>query len=258
MQDTNNKLLNTIFKNNLLTILFILLVSLVSFLMGSLATKVSFYEKGVLSGGSQNNVLAGADGGNAPTLGDPTGQKPAGDVPKPTDKDHTRGDMKAEIALIEYSDFSCPFCKRFHTTAQQAVNEYKGKVKWVYRHFPLTTLHPNAFKQAEASECITKYANQDKFWEFADKMAAATEDVNADGLKNLAKDLGVDQNKFSTCLDGGEMTKIVDADYQSGISSGVDGTPGNFLMNIKTGEVVALRGAVPYEQLKAEIDAMLN
>ena len=82
-------------------------------------------------------------------------------------EDHMRGSMNAPVTIIEYSDFSCPFCKRFHPSLQQALREYDGKVRWIYRHFPLSAIHPNALKQANASECANE---QGKFWEYADML----------------------------------------------------------------------------------------
>lgn len=84
-----------------------------------------------------------------------------------TSSDHVRGNVNAPITLIEFSDFDCPFCKRFHPTMTQLLDEYPDKVRWVYRHLPLTDLHPNAAKKALASECA---AEQGKFWEFADRL----------------------------------------------------------------------------------------
>lgn len=90
-----------------------------------------------------------------------------------TDKDHIKGDINAPVKIVEYSDIDCPFCKRFHTTMQEIMDSYgkDGKVAWVYRHFPLTQLHPDAFNKAEASECITAKGGNDKFWSFVDALS---------------------------------------------------------------------------------------
>jgi protein-disulfide isomerase len=89
-----------------------------------------------------------------------------------SEKDHVRGDRDAQIVLIEYSDFQCPFCSRFHPTAQQVVEEFNGQVMWVYRHFPLDSIHPVARKAAEASECVAELGGNDAFWNFVDTIFA--------------------------------------------------------------------------------------
>jgi protein-disulfide isomerase len=91
-------------------------------------------------------------------------------LPLPDDKDHLDGKKDATIALIEYSDFDCPFCKAFHTTAQQFMKD-NSDAQWIYRHYPIVSLHPNASYKAEASECIAKLGGEGAFWQFADAMA---------------------------------------------------------------------------------------
>lgn len=90
-------------------------------------------------------------------------------VPPISEKDHIRGNRDAEVVIIEYSDFQCPFCQRFHGTMNEVIKGYKPEqVAWIYRHFPLDTIHPNARPLAEASECATELGGPDKFWKFAD------------------------------------------------------------------------------------------
>lgn len=98
------------------------------------------------------------------TLNQPTLNVPA--VNK--DTDHIKGDKDASITIIEYSDMECPYCQRFHPTMQQVINDYGDKVNWVYRHFPLTSIHPNAMNLALSSECVAELEGNDKFWEFVD------------------------------------------------------------------------------------------
>jgi len=86
--------------------------------------------------------------------------------------DHTRGDLGARIQVVEYSDFECPFCGRFHDTMKQVMSKYEesGDVAWTYRHFPLDQIHPQATPLALASECVADLGGNDKFWEFSDTM----------------------------------------------------------------------------------------
>lgn len=223
------------------------------FFNGAMWMRVKMLEKG---SGSAGAVKAGE---NKPAAV----QLPATEVKvdSVSDQDHVRGDRKARIALIEYSDLECPFCKRFHSTAQQVVDEYDGKVMWVYRHFPLDNLHPKADKEAEAAECAGEIGSTDKFWAMVDKIFEVTPSnngLNLDDLPKLAKEIGVDQNKFQECLSSAKFAGHVEDDYQSGIRAGVTGTPGNILLDIKSGKTRIIPGAVPFEQLKQAIDGMLQ
>ncbi|MFW0862589.1 MAG: DsbA family protein [Candidatus Komeilibacteria bacterium] len=162
--------------------------------------------------------------------------------------DNIRGNKNAKIVLIEYSDFQCPYCTRAHSTLQQVVEEYGDDVAWVYRHFPLDSIHPYARKTAEGSECA---ADQDMFWEFADAVFADNSILNqgVDGIKQIASSIGLNMNKFNSCLDSGKYTDKVNTDYQEGVANGVTGTPATFI----NGQLV--KGAVPFETFKQIIDS---
>lgn len=89
---------------------------------------------------------------------------------------HVRGAEDAPVTIVEYSDFDCPYCARFHDTMLQVMEEYDGQVRWVYRHYPIEQLHPNAPKIAEASECIANLDGEEAFWRFADTYYATKSD----------------------------------------------------------------------------------
>ncbi len=189
----------------------------------------------------------------------PAPQAPSGPVPPVTNTDHVRGDKNAKLTWIEYSDTECPFCKRFHPTMLKMIDEYKGKVKWVYRHYPLS-FHQNAQKEDEASECANELGGNDAFWRYLDKIFERTTSNGTgfalDQLVPLAKELGLNEAKFKSCLDSGKYAAHVQADMTGGSNAGVNGTPGSFLIG-KDGKVQLISGAVPYEQVKAAIDAAL-
>lgn len=169
---------------------------------------------------------------------------------KITKDDHVRGDFKAPVTLVEYSDFECPFCGRSYPTFQKLLTDYSGKVRLVYKHFPLTSIHPNAQKAAEASECA---AEQGKFWEYHDKLFDnQASGYSLDKFKQWAKDLNLNANKFNDCLDSGKYASKVKADEADGQTRGVQGTPATFV----NGQLVS--GAVPYEQFQSVIDQALN
>jgi protein-disulfide isomerase len=184
----------------------------------------------------------------------------AKDVIPPNEDDHILGDRDALISIIEYSDFECPFCKRFSPTPKQAIEANPGIVNHVFRHFPLGFHDPLATNQALASECVADLGGNDKFWQYHDKIFETT-DSNGKGMEvseltTLAKEVGVNTNEFQACLDSEKFLAEVQADIKSGTDAGVTGTPGNIIRNNKTGEVRYLPGAYPIEAVQAAIDEL--
>lgn len=168
------------------------------------------------------------------------------------DEDHIRGNIDAPITVIEYSDFQCPFCARFHPTMNQVVSN-NDDVRWVYRHFPLSSIHPDAQKAAEASECA---AEQDRFWDFADKLFGG-QDVNGVGRAQLtayAKELGLNTSKFDDCVDSGKYASKVQADAADAQAAGGTGTP--FSVIVADGQQIPVSGAVPLSQIESILSSL--
>ncbi|MFH1326229.1 MAG: DsbA family protein [Candidatus Falkowbacteria bacterium] len=168
-----------------------------------------------------------------------------------TENDHIRGNFDAPITIVEFSDFQCPYCDKFHVTMKKVMETYPDKVRWVYKHFPLDSIHPLARQTAEASECAN---DQEKFWEYADKIYENQADISADTIKSMAKEIGLNMTNFNSCIDDGKYKDKVNTDYQEGLSKGVRGTPGNFV----NGDVTLAPGAVEFERIKTIIDAELS
>lgn len=177
-------------------------------------------------------------------------------------RDHIRGNPDAPVSLIEYSDFECPFCKRFHDTAKQIVQRYGGKVNWVYRHFPLDFHNPAAQREAEASECAAALGGNEAFWRYTDLIYAQTasngKGVPEAELPGMATSIGLDKSKFVECLESGRMSARVKEDFVEGTAIGITGTPGNILRNNRTGAVVTRHGAQPIQQFTGAIDGLLK
>ncbi len=231
-----------------------------AFFIGMLWTKVRFYEKGA----GTTALGASPQAPAAPVAGDPNAGQPDPSAPielaAVTDKDHIRGNKNARVAMVEYSDLECPFCKQFHATAKQMSEEYGDKVMWVYRHFPLDQLHPKARAESIASECATKLGGEDKFWAFIDKVyeiTPANNGLDLNQLPTIAGQIGLNVDQFKKCQDSKETEPRVTADSESGIKAGINGTPGNILLDTKTGKTYQIPGAVPYPQLKTMIDTFI-
>jgi protein-disulfide isomerase len=226
-----------------------------AFVVGVLWQKVSSLE------GGKTTLGTTADAPNDP--GEQVPQKPEGKlseeqtakVPEVNDRDHIRGSKDAKVFLIEYSDYECPYCSRFHPTAQQVVDEFDGQVAWVYRHFPLDQLHLRARPAAEASECVSELGGNDAFWKFTDLLYE--DPLKLSDLGSVAESSGVDKGAFENCMDSEKYVERVEEIYQGGLSSGVTGTPGNIIINDK-GEAWLIPGALPFEQIKATIEEALS
>jgi len=224
---------------------------LLAFGVGVLWQKVQNLEKGVSTPSVGNQAAPSAPTNLSGKLSEDQAKK----LPEITKDDHIKGSGNAQVYLVEYSDLQCPYCKQFHPTAQRVLEEYGDKVAWIYRHFPLSQIHPQATPAAEASECIADIAGNDAFWEFTDLVFETQTYLN--DLPGAAAKIGVNAGAFKSCFDSGKFKDKVQNQYQAGITAGVTGTPANFIVNSK-GEVWLVPGALPFDQLKATIDEALS
>ena len=178
------------------------------------------------------------------------------------DRDHVFGNPNAQISIIEYSDFECPYCQSFHATPKQIVEQSQGQINWVYRHFPLPFHNPVAQKTAEASECVAEMAGNEAFWIFTDALYERgpinDEGKALDDMLAMADKLGLDKNSFQDCLSSGRHAGRVAEDLQEGSQIGINGTPGSVLLNNENGAVRLVSGAVPPDSLRASIEQILN
>ena len=173
-------------------------------------------------------------------------------LPAVTANEHISGNKNADVTMILYTDFECPYCGSFHPTFKQAVTEYKTKVRFVVRHYPLS-FHPQAEPAAEAAECASE---QGKFWEFIDKLFENQSSLSADFYKKLAGDLKLNLTKFQSCLDSDKTLSLIRSQADGGGKAGVSGTPAPFII-AKDGSITPIRGAQPYSVVKQAIDAAL-
>lgn len=177
-------------------------------------------------------------------------------------EDHIRGSMDSKVFIVEYSDLECPFCKQFHVTLKQVMNEYSkdNRVAWVYRHFPLDQLHSKARKEAVASECAFEQGGNNSFWNFIDRFYEITPSNNQTNLDvvlpQIAREMGLDQNNFNTCLSSGSYDAKVQNDVTNATETGGSGTPWSIVV-AKSGKKYALSGSQSYDSVKQLIDTAL-
>jgi protein-disulfide isomerase len=179
------------------------------------------------------------------------------------DDDYVLGNKNAEVIVVEFSDYQCPFCRRFYlNTIKQLKKDYidTGKVAFVYRDFPLE-FHPMAQKTAEAAQCAGEqgkyYEYHDKVFEEQAKMGQGTIPYSIDDLKRWANEIGLDMQKFNDCLNNEKYKDEVQKDFYDGIVANVEGTPTIFIG--KRGKPAKkIVGALPYEVIKAAIEQTLK
>jgi len=177
-----------------------------------------------------------------------------------TEIDHIRGNINAPIKIVEYSDTECPFCKMFHATMKQIIDEYGENVAWIYRHSPIDGLHPKARKEAEATECANELGGNNKFWEYIDRIYEVTPSNNGldpKELSNIALYIGLNVTDFNNCLNNNKYEQHIDKDLQNANATGGGGTPWSILI-AKDNTKYPINGALPYSKIKELIDFALK
>ena len=238
---------------NFSIIILLIMAFLLGFLTGSLWRENRMLKNGIGTGGTVAADTTAAEAAAKKKLE----SLPAFDAKT----DHFRGNKNAKVVLVEYSDYECPYCNKFHPTMVDLMEKYGDQIAWVYRHFPLS-FHPNAQPLAEASECVATYGSEDAFWKFSDSVYEKMADgsifgtdttnkiVSEEMILSLAAAAGADTNKVKACLDADEMAQSVKDDQTGGSKAGVSGTPGTIIVS-KKGGFELIPGALPIDQVEA-------
>lgn len=214
------------------------------FMIGVLIAAPIFIGGTYLFSGNNTNANPNANlGNNEPQNEEQTEPQFAID-----EKSHTLGDKNADVQIVLYDDFQCPYCERHNGTIKQIVEEYGDDIYLVFKHFPLS-FHESAIPAAEAAECA---GEQGKFWEYADELFANQDKFSSEPWVEFASKLGLNVNDFQTCIDGNNYQNIISSDLQEGINNGVEGTPATFV----NGQLVS--GALPFTTFKQIIDSLLK
>jgi protein-disulfide isomerase len=166
-----------------------------------------------------------------------------------TKNEPSKGLDTAPVTLVAFSDYQCPYCSRIEPVFKQLEKKYGSRLRMVYRDFPLSQIHPNAIKSAEAAECAK---DQGKFWEMHDKLFSNQQALSPTDLKKSAADLGLDTARFSECLDSGSKAAEWQRDLRDGQRYGVSGTPTVFI----NGRLI--RGSSTLESISAVVDEELQ
>jgi protein-disulfide isomerase len=147
-------------------------------------------------------------------------------LPVDLTRDHSQGHAGATVTLVEYGDYECPYCGRAHPIVQAVQTAMGERLRFVFRNFPLTTIHPHAQRAAESAEAA---ATQGKFWEMHHALFAHQKNLSDRHLRLIAEEIGIDPDWLIQELDNGTFAERVREDFRSGVRSGVNGTPTFFI-----------------------------
>ncbi len=208
-------------------------------------------------------VLAGIIIAGAILLKGSAGPTPSGiakDNTSPTEllarpissEDHIVGNRNSKTIILEYSDLDCPYCRNFHSTMKQ-VSASNEDVAWVYRHYPIPQLHPDAPKKAEATECAWEQGGNEAFWAYADKLFETKYSLAE--LSTVAQSIGLNAVAFDACLSSGKYAAKVQADIEDGQKMSVSGTPSSFIL-VKGKIADTIPGAQKYETIIEKLKAL--
>jgi len=173
--------------------------------------------------------------------------------------DVVRGDPNAPITLVEYSDFTCHFCKKFfHDTFPKLLSEYieTGKVRFVYRDFPRGLGSP--LRAADAARCA---GEQNAYWPMHDRLFNSDGQFSSENLNAFATELKLEQKQFSQCLDAHKYFPDIEKDLKDAGTLGIRGTPAFVIFPTEVPDdpnLILIPGAFPYETFKEEIEKLLN
>ena len=168
------------------------------------------------------------------------------------------GNLNAPVTMVEFSDYQCPFCRRFATTVFQTIKrEYidTGQVRYVFRDFPLSTIHPQAMKAHEGAHCARE---QNKYWEMHDLLFQDQKKLPSQDMSQFAEQVGLDVDMFKRCLESGKYGPSIQKDIADGSKAGVRGTPSFVIGKSGDGKTITgtlVRGAQPLARFKQAIEA---
>lgn len=179
-----------------------------------------------------------------------------------TETDHIRGNLDAPIKIVEFSDYDCPFCSRFHDTMKDVVEKYGPEnLAWVYRHFPLEQLHPAAPGVSLASECVADLGGEEAFWKFTDsyyeKRGSGDKTSHEILVPQLAVAAGVSESEFTECFESQRFAENVKEDIDNAVATGGRGTPWAILIG-PSGKTYPINGAVTQGTIEQLITTALE
>lgn len=171
--------------------------------------------------------------------------------------DHILGNPNAPVVIVEFADFQCPYCSLIYPTIKKIVADSGGQVAWVFRNFPLESIHPMARPAAEAAECIGGELGNDAYWKFMEDDFDNQKDLSDAWIVAEAAKLGANMAEFNQCVTKKTYDDRINTDLTEAIQNGGDGTPFTIVVP-KTGRAIPFSGALPYSQVSAIVATALT
>lgn len=221
----------------------------------TLSTPVAILIAGVVIAGAIVYAVGFAPGASGKPAGSATAEPTP--VPAVSEKDHRLGATNPKLTLVEYSDLECPFCGQFHPVVKQVAQEFSGDVAWVYRHFPLTQIHPNALPAALAAECVAEIKGNDSFWQFIDALFVQQSVLSKELLETVSEAQGIAVADLEACMSKEETLAVVQQQFNDAVAAGGQGTPFTAVLDADGKQVATFPGSMTYEQLKAQVETLL-
>jgi len=183
-------------------------------------------------------------------------------VKEVNEDDHILGNPNAQVKIIEFSDFECPFCKVLHAAMWDIMGTYgkDGKVAWIYRHLPIDSIHTKAKKEAAASECAGEIGGDQSFWDYANRIFEVTpsnNNLDLATLPDIAEYIGVDRISFEECLSSGRYDEHIQDNFRDAVNSGANGTPYSVVV-APNGKTFPMTGSQSYATISAIIELALK
>ena len=238
-------------------VLIILIVLVIGFLGGSLWTENQMLKSDKTIAPENQAVEPVANPDDALALDK---------IPTVSDSDHVRGAKNADVTIISYSDFACPYCQKWHPTFNSLVEKYGDQITFVYRHFSLGFTYSD--KLAQTSECVAEYANEEAFWTFTDTIYEKLADrsiytkendseiITDESILTIAANSGAPLAKVQACLESQEKAEVVQNMMMGASAAGIGGTPSTIIIS-KNADREFIPGALTLEEVESTLEKHL-
>lgn len=178
-----------------------------------------------------------------------------GTLRAPSSSDHIIGNPNAPVVIVEFADFQCPYCSLIYPSLKRIVDDSNGQVAWVFRNFPLDSIHPEARPAAEAAECIAGELGNSAYWQFVEDDYTNQSAIGDAWYTAEAQKLGANLAQFNQCVTSKKYDSRINTDEAEAVENGGQGTPFTVVVS-KSGKAIPFSGALPYSEINAIVQSL--